>query len=115
MTATKPPPPDECEPERDAFCEAVERDTERISRRPARRANPLLGLGTLGLVGWSVVVPTLIGLALGVWLDRRFPGSPISWTLTGLLAGLTIGAISAAHWVEEERRAIHRDREDGDE
>jgi len=120
MTATTPLPPDAsghdaCDPERDAFCEAVERDTERISRRPTQRANPLLGLGTLGLVGWSIVVPTLGGLALGLWLDSRFPGSGISWTITGLLGGLTLGAIAAAHWVEEERKAIHRKREDGDE
>ena len=115
MTDGKHVPPLDCDPERDAFCSAVERDTERIARRPAHRPNPLLGLGTLGLVGWSVVAPTLLGVALGVWLDRRFPDSPISWTLTGLLAGLTIGAFSAAHWVERERRSIHRDRRDGDE
>ena len=33
-----------------------------------------LGLGMMGLVGWSVVVPTLLGAALGIWLDKHHPG-----------------------------------------
>jgi len=32
------------------------------------------GLGMMGLVGWSVAIPTLIGAVLGLWLDRRYPG-----------------------------------------
>ena len=38
------------------------------------------GLGVMGLVGWSVAVPTVAGIALGRWLDSRFPG-PHSFTL----------------------------------
>ena len=34
------------------------------------------GLGMMGLIGWSVVVPTLLGAALGIWLDKRHPGKP---------------------------------------
>ena len=32
------------------------------------------GLGMMGIVGWSVVVPTLLGAAFGIWLDKRNPG-----------------------------------------
>jgi ATP synthase protein I len=32
------------------------------------------GLGMMGLIGWSVAVPTLLGAALGIWLDNRYPG-----------------------------------------
>ena len=42
------------------------------------------GLGMMGLIGWSVVVPTLLGAAFGIWLDNRHPGSH-SWTLTLLV------------------------------
>ena len=31
------------------------------------------GFGMSGLVGWSVTVPTLIGVALGVWVDKHYP------------------------------------------
>ena len=34
------------------------------------------GLGMMGLIGWSVVVPTLLGAALGLWLDKHHPGTP---------------------------------------
>ena len=29
------------------------------------------GLGMFGLDGWSVAVPTLIGIALGIWIDLK--------------------------------------------
>ena len=47
------------------------------------------GLGMMGLVGWSVAMPTLLGAALGLWLDKRYPGDH-SWTLALLVAGLAI-------------------------
>lgn len=71
------------------------------------------GLGMMGLVGWSVVVPTLLGAALGLWLDRHHAG-PHSWTLALLVAGLTIGCLNAWHWVAREDRAMHADEEHGD-
>ena len=56
------------------------------------------GLGMMGLVGWSVVVPTLLGAALGLWLDKNYPGSH-SWTLMLLAIGLGLGCFNAWHWV----------------
>ena len=50
------------------------------------------GLGMMGLIGWSVVIPTLLGAALGIWLDKRHPGSH-SWTLTLLVVGLASSAV----------------------
>jgi len=72
------------------------------------------GLGMMGLIGWSVVVPTLAGAMIGVWLDKRHPGPP-SWTLTLLLIGLVIGCWNAWHWVSKEDRAIHDAQRNGDE
>jgi ATP synthase protein I len=56
-----------------------------------------------GMVGWSVAVPTLLGIALGVWLDRRFDGR-ISWTLTMLFLGVALGCWTAWYWIERESR-----------
>lgn len=72
------------------------------------------GLGMMGLVGWSVAVPTLLGAALGIWLDRRYPGVH-SWTLTLLIIGLVIGCLNAWHWVAREERQIRGEQEDKDE
>ncbi|MEO5715824.1 MAG: AtpZ/AtpI family protein [Luteolibacter sp.] len=72
------------------------------------------GLGMMGLVGWSVVVPTLLGAALGVWLDGHHPGAH-SWTLALLVAGLVLGCVNAWHWVAKEDRAMREEQEDDDE
>ena len=29
-----------------------------------------MGIGMMGIVGWTIVVPTLLGALLGVWLDN---------------------------------------------
>jgi len=59
------------------------------------------GLGMMGLIGWSVTVPTLLGVALGIWLDRRHPGAH-SWTMALLIAGLILGCWNAWHWISRE-------------
>lgn len=72
------------------------------------------GLGMMGLVGWSVAVPTLLGAALGVWLDKHYPGSH-SWTLMLLAIGLGLGCFNAWHWVAKEDREIHEQEENNHE
>jgi ATP synthase protein I len=72
------------------------------------------GLGMMGLIGWSVTIPTLLGAALGLWLDKRYPG-PHSWTLTLLIIGLIIGCLNAWHWVAEEEREMRDEQEVEDE
>jgi ATP synthase protein I len=66
------------------------------------------GLGMMGLVGWSVSIPTLLGAALGLWLDRHYPGRH-PWTLALLVAGLAIGCLNAWRWVAQEQKAIGED------
>lgn len=80
-----------------------------------RNATPgvWFGLGMMGLVGWSVAVPTLLGAALGLWLDKHYPDAR-SWTLALLVAGLTIGCLNAWHWVAKEDQAMREEEEDND-
>ena len=68
------------------------------------------GLGMMGLIGWSVVVPTLLGAALGVWLDGRHTGRH-SWTLMLLVIGLVVGCLNAWHWVSRQDREMREDDE----
>ena len=72
------------------------------------------GLGMMGLVGWSVVVPTLLGAAIGIWLDKHHPGKH-PWTLALLVVGLAIGCLNAWHWVAKEDKAMRDEQEDDDE
>ncbi|MEO6408401.1 MAG: AtpZ/AtpI family protein [Burkholderiaceae bacterium] len=64
------------------------------------------GLGMMGLIGWSVVVPTLAGAALGIWLDSRHPGAH-PWSLALLMAGLVLGCLNAWRWVAKQDSAMH--------
>ena len=68
------------------------------------------GLGMMGLVGWSVAMPTLLGAVLGHWLDKHYPGSH-SWTLMLLAIGLGIGCWNAWYWVAKEDKEIHKEHD----
>ena len=80
-----------------------------VARRAARRRRALrerdrsvwFSLGMMGLVGWSVAIPTLLGIGLGWWIDATWPGR-VSWTLTLLVVGAAIGCLNAWHWVRQE-------------
>ncbi len=94
------------------FQEEISRKRMRKMRsRREKRVSILGGLGMYGVVGWSVAIPTLIGVAIGLWIDRRWP-SPISWTLTFLFIGLAIGLLNAWYWISREQDAIYKDRRD---
>ena len=71
------------------------------------------GLGMMGLIGWSVVVPTLAGAGLGIWLDRHHPGQH-SWTLTLLIVGLVLGCVNAWAWVSKQDREMAEEEKDSE-
>ncbi len=80
----------------------------------ARRHGPKsvwFGLGMSGLVGWSVTIPTLIGAALGIWVDKRY-SSQYSWTLMLLFMGLIIGCLNAWLWVQSEYKEMQEDSDE---
>ncbi len=92
-------------------------DTQARRKLAARRhAAPgvWFGLGTMGLIGWSIVVPTLLGAALGSWLDAHYPGAH-AWTLALLVAGLVLGCFNAWRWVAKEDRAMREDAQEPDD
>ncbi|MCT2401993.1 MULTISPECIES: AtpZ/AtpI family protein [Novosphingobium] len=90
----------------------------KAARKLKARRNPgqgvWFGLGMMGLIGWSVAIPTLLGAALGFWLDQRYPGRH-PWTLALLVAGLAIGCLNAWHWMAREQKEMQSEREDDHE
>lgn len=88
------------------------------ARKLKARRNPSAslwsGLGTMGLIGWSVTVPFLLGIALGLWLDQRHVGRHY-WTLSLMMAGLALGCINAWYWVTKEVDAIQDEQESRDD
>lgn len=70
-------------------------------RRWLREGEPTVArrLAQIGVLGWIVVTPMLLGLFLGRWLDRSF-STGIFWTAPLLLVGVMLGCWSAWRWVK---------------
>ena len=81
-----------------AACRAAEREAE-------GRADPEPSLGTrlgqIGVLGWTIIVPTLLFLFLGRWLDRTF-GTGIFFSAPLLMIGAAIGFWSAWRWMHRQ-------------
>lgn len=80
----------------------VRRQRER-QRRWLREGEPSLVrfIGQIGVLGWIIVVPTLIGLFIGRWLDHKF-GSGIFWSAPLLLVGVVVGCWSGWRWMQKQ-------------
>ncbi len=77
------------------------KEQRRLEARRHESRGMWFGLGMFGLVGWSVAVPTIVGIAIGAWADSTWP-SRFSWTLTGLFVGVVVGCWNAWYWVKRE-------------
>jgi ATP synthase protein I len=93
------------------FSRSIGAQERRKLRANRTRSQVWSGLGMLGLVGWSVGTPTLLGTFIGVWLDKQHPGRH-PWTLSLLLAGLCVGCANAWHWISRELQAMQREQEE---
>jgi ATP synthase protein I len=80
------------------------KESRKLKARREKGRSLWFGMGMFGLVGWSVAIPTLAGIALGVWVDSRWPG-PYSWTLMLLVIGVGLGCLNAWYWIKRESRA----------
>lgn len=83
------------------------KERRKIKARREQERGVWFGLGMFGLVGWSVAIPVLIAIAVGVWLDRKFDDS-YSWTLMMIFVGAATGCLNAWYWVKKENE---RDRD----
>ncbi len=84
------------------LAEAVDEQAKRKQKaRDERRYGVWFGLGMFGLIGWAIAVPTLLGVALGMWLDSVSPMT-FSWTLTLIFAGVMLGCYNAWRWISKE-------------
>ena len=94
--------------------EVAEKERRKLKALKDNKRSVWFGLGMMGIVGWSVVVPTLLGAGLGIWLDKKYPES-ISWTLTCLIVGLLAGCLVAWHWVSKEHKEMNQENKNEDE
>lgn len=57
--------------------------------------------GQIGVLGWMIVGPILLGLVVGRWLDRVF-GSGITLSAAFLMLGAVLGMWLAIRWMKEQ-------------
>lgn len=92
---------------------------DRKARRKLKAQRPSgtstwFGLGMMGLIGWSIALPTIVGATLGIWLDKHYQIQH-SWTLALIVGGLTLGCFNAWNWLSKEDQAMREDNEEDNE
>jgi ATP synthase protein I len=58
-------------------------------------------LAQIGVLGWIVVTPMLIGVFAGRWIDDKL-GTGLFWTAPLLMLGAALGCWSAWRWMGSE-------------
>ncbi len=88
--------------EEDGMTAAVREQRER-QREWTREGEPSMAryVGQIGVLGWIIVAPTLIGLFIGRWLDHRL-GTGIFWSAPLMGLGLILGCWSAWKWMHKQ-------------
>lgn len=81
--------------------QAIKKEARKLKARRQKEVNAWWGFGLFGLVGWSVIVPVLIGIFVGGLLEHYFTGSH-AWTLTFMLVGIYVGSVLALFLLARE-------------
>jgi ATP synthase protein I len=86
----------------DGLAAVVRKQEERRERwRGEGQQSVARFVGQIGVLGWIIVAPTLIGLFVGRWLDHTLQ-SGIMWSGALLVLGVTLGFWSAWRWMHKQ-------------
>lgn len=82
---------------------AAARQAAERAESGAQTPEPSLGarFGQIGILGWAIVVPTLLALLLGRWLDSVFK-SGVFFSAPFVMIGAAIGLWSAWKWMHRQ-------------
>lgn len=83
--------------------EKISSEAQKKIESKKRGKEIISGFGVFGIVGFSIAIPTILGIYLGQYLDDKVD-SDISFTLTFLFLGLVIGCSNAWRWVKENSK-----------
>ena len=100
MTEPEQAPTPGTEPEeQDPLVKGVRLRGER-RQRWLREGEPSVArsLAQIGVLGWIIVVPMLIGIYVGHWMDHQFY-TGLFWTAPVLMLGVAFGCWSAWKWM----------------
>jgi ATP synthase protein I len=86
----------------DGMTEAVRKERSRRQRWADEGETSVVRfVGQIGVLGWIIVTPTLIGLFIGRWLDHKLD-TGIFWSAPLLMLGVIIGCWSAWQWINKQ-------------
>jgi ATP synthase protein I len=90
------------DPDQDELAAETEKRAERHRRwRKSGEDSVARRLAQIGVLGWMIVTPMLLGILAGRWLDSRY-ATGLTWTGALLVAGLALGCWSAWRWMHGE-------------
>jgi len=90
--------------------DAAPEKTEEAAVRAAKRAEAARSerepsfaarLGQIGVLGWAIVTPILIGVLIGLWLDRTF-ATGVFFTAPLIMLGAAAGFWTAWRWMHRQ-------------
>jgi ATP synthase protein I len=87
--------------QREKNAEIGSQERRKMRSAEKKQQSVWFGLGMFGIIGWSVSIPTVVFLALGLWLDSTIE-SGVSYTLMFIVIGITLGCLNAWYWVKQE-------------
>jgi predicted F0F1-ATPase subunit len=53
-------------------------------------------------IAWAVLVPTALGIVVGLWMDTLWPAAAYSWVSMLWPIGALIGCLMAMIWVYQD-------------
>lgn len=80
---------------------SVERQVKRMQRADKERPTLLAQSVFMGTLALLFVLPVIVGLYLGNWLDDMAEGYSVHWTIGLLVAGLIIGIANVYLFIRE--------------
>jgi len=72
----------------------VEKQVKRMKQAEKERDTLMAQTVFLGTLGLVFVLPIILGVYLGLWLDERNAGYSEHWTLGLLFLGIIVGAVN---------------------
>lgn len=79
----------------------VGRDVERMKKAEEEKRQVLSPWTFLGTVGLLFILPVVVGAFVGRWLDEHLAGYAIHWTITCILLGVILGALSVYNHIRQ--------------
>lgn len=78
------------------------RKAEDLDRLGRETPEPSLGsrLGQIGILGWAIVTPMLLGILIGRVIDRGF-GTGVTFSAALIFVGAAIGLHAAWKWMHK--------------